>query len=83
MVANTLIGNWDRSMSGGRANNSPLPFAKYCHDEGFAHHQSSQHLLQGHWSVGIYFVTDAMNQENMISTLSNEWMRLGNNVHRL
>ena len=29
---------------------------------------------------GIYFVTDAMNQENMIFNISNEWMRLCNNV---
>ena len=35
MVANTLIGNWDRSMGGGANNSSPL--AKYCHDKGFAH----------------------------------------------
>ncbi len=35
MVANTLIGNWDRSMGGGVNNSSPL--AAFCHDKGFAH----------------------------------------------
>jgi processing peptidase subunit beta len=35
MVANTLIGNWDRSMGGGANNSSPL--AAYCHEKGFAH----------------------------------------------
>jgi len=35
MVANTLIGNWDRSMGGGANNSSPL--AHYCAEKGFAH----------------------------------------------
>ena len=35
MVANTLIGNWDRSMGGGANNTSPL--AHYCADKGFCH----------------------------------------------
>ena len=35
MVANTLIGNWDRSMGGGANNSSPL--AKYAHEMNLAH----------------------------------------------
>ena len=35
MVANTLIGNWDRSMGGGANNSSPL--AAHCHSHGLAH----------------------------------------------
>ena len=34
-VANTLIGNWDRSMGGGANNSSPL--AQYCAELGIAH----------------------------------------------
>ena len=34
MVANTIIGSWDRSMGGGNHNASRL--AKYCHSEKFA-----------------------------------------------
>merc|ERR1712087_133448 len=35
MVANTLIGNWDRSMGGGANNSSRL--ARYCAEKGFCH----------------------------------------------
>jgi len=79
MVANTLIGNWDRSMGGGANNSSPL--AKYCHEMGFAHSFQSFNTCYkdtGLW--GIYFVTDAMNQENMMFNISHEWMRLCNNI---
>jgi len=49
MVANTLIGSWDRSMGGG-ANNSSL-LAKYC--EGVCPLLLLlQHLLQGHRTMG-------------------------------
>ena len=34
MVANTLVGSWDRSMGGGPHNSSNL--AKYCAEKGFA-----------------------------------------------
>jgi processing peptidase subunit beta len=79
MVANTLIGNWDRSMGGGANSSSPL--AKYCHEKEFAHSFQSFNTCYkdtGLW--GIYFVTDAVNQENMIYNISHEWMRLCNNV---
>merc|ERR1712210_318345 len=35
MVANTLIGNWDRAMGGGANNSNPL--AQYCAELGIAH----------------------------------------------
>jgi len=79
MVANTLIGNWDRSMGGGANNSSPL--AKYCHEMGFAHSFQSFNTCYkdtGLW--GIYFVTDSMNQENMAYNIAHEWMRLCNNI---
>jgi len=79
MVANTLIGNWDRSMGGGANNSSPL--ASYCAEKGFAHSFQSFNTCYkdtGLW--GIYFVTDAMNQENMVYNIQNEWMRLATGV---
>jgi len=79
MVANTLIGNWDRSMGGGANNSSPL--AKYCHEMGFAHSFQSFNTCYkdtGLW--GIYFVTDSLNQENMVYNIAHEWMRLCNNI---
>merc|ERR1719309_785121 len=79
MVANTLIGNWDRSMGGGANNSSPL--ASYCAEHGFAHSFQSFNTTYkdtGLW--GIYFVTDALNRDNMIFNISHEWMRLCNNI---
>ena len=42
-VANTLIGNWDRSMGGGANNSSPL--AQYCAELGIAHRYSAISLV--------------------------------------
>jgi len=82
MVANTLIGNWDRSMGGGANNSSRL--AKFCHKEGFAHSFQSFNTCYkdtGLW--GIYFVTDYLNQDNMVFNISQEWMRLCNSISDL
>jgi len=79
MVANTLIGNWDRAMGGGANNSSPL--AQYCNELGLAHSFQSFNTCYkdtGLW--GIYFVTDALNQENMVFNIQNEWMRLATTV---
>ena len=59
------LGNWDRSMGGGANNSSPL--AQYCAEKGFAHSFQSFNTCYkdtGLW--GIYFVSDALNQENMV-----------------
>jgi len=75
MVANTLIGNWDRSMGGGANNSSRL--AHYCAEKGFCHSFQSFNTCYkdtGLW--GIYFVTDSMNQDNMVFNIQNEWMRI-------
>merc|ERR1712127_165189 len=79
MVANTLIGNWDRAMGGGANNSSPL--ASYCAESGFAHSFQSFNTCYkdtGLW--GIYFVTDAYNQENMVFNIQQEWMRLATSI---
>merc|ERR1712126_730132 len=75
MVANTLIGNWDRSMGGGANNSSRL--AHYCAEKSFCHSFQSFNTCYkdtGLW--GIYFVTDSLNQENMVYNIQNEWMRI-------
>merc|ERR1712083_826744 len=79
MVANTLIGNWDRAMGGGANNSSPL--AQYCAELGIAHSFQSFNTCYkdtGLW--GIYFVTDKLNQEAMMFNIQNEWMRLATSV---
>lgn len=75
MVANTLIGSWDRSMGGGPHNASPL--AKYCAEKGFAtSFQSFNTCYKDTGLWGIYFVSDRMNQDDMIYNIQHEWMRL-------
>jgi len=79
MVANTLIGNWDRAMGGGANNSSPL--AQYCAELGIAHSFQSFNTCYkdtGLW--GIYFVTDAMNQQKCVYNIQHEWMRLATSV---
>merc|ERR1712024_404993 len=68
------IGNWDLSMGGG-ANSSKL--ASNCAEAGFCHSFQSFNTCYkdtGLW--GIYFVTDALNQQNMVFNIQNEWMRI-------
>merc|ERR1719357_1987405 len=75
MVASTLIGNWDRSMGGGANNSSKL--ASNCAEAGFCHSFQSFNTCYkdtGLW--GIYFVTDALNQQNMVFNIQQEWMRI-------
>ena len=78
-MANTLIGNWDRAMGGGANNSNPL--AQYCAELGIAHSFQSFNTCYkdtGLW--GIYFVTDKLNQENMMFNIQHEWMRLATSV---
>jgi len=79
MVANTLIGNWDRSMGGGANNSSPL--ASYCSSGEIAHSFQSFNTCYkdtGLW--GIYFVTEALKQDQMVFNIQQEWMRLATSV---
>jgi len=75
MIANTMIGSWDRSMGGGTHNASRL--AHYCADKSFCNSFQSFNTCYkdtGLW--GVYFVTDKLNQENMIYNIQMEWMRM-------
>merc|ERR1711963_1293032 len=79
MIANTMIGSWDRSMGGGANNASRL--AQYCADKSFCNSFQSFNTCYkdtGLW--GVYFVTDKMNQENMIFNVQQEWMRMCNAI---
>jgi len=79
MIANTMIGSWDRSMGGGANNASRL--AQYCADKSFCNSFQSFNTCYkdtGLW--GVYFVTDKLNQENMIFNIQQEWMRMCNAI---
>lgn len=79
MVANTIIGSWDRTHGGGEnlagrlASNSAK--GNLCHSfQAF----NTCYTDTGLW--GIYFVADKLSIDDMMFNIQNEWMRLCNNV---
>jgi processing peptidase subunit beta len=75
MVANTVIGSWDRSMGG--ANNHASPLASYSAKMGLcSSFQAFNTCYKDTGLWGIYFVTGKMDQEMMIFNITQEWMRL-------
>ncbi|KAL9891950.1 ubiquinol-cytochrome c reductase core protein 1 [Glossina fuscipes fuscipes] len=75
MVANTLIGAWDRSQGGGVNNASNL--ARACAEDNLCHSFQSFNTCYkdtGLW--GIYYVCDPLECENMLFNIQTEWMRL-------
>jgi len=79
MVANTIVGSWDRSHGGGPNNSSRL--AEACQIDNVCHSFQSFNTCYkdtGLW--GIYVVCEGMNCENTIFTAQQEWMRLCTSV---
>nr|XP_018908312.1 PREDICTED: mitochondrial-processing peptidase subunit beta isoform X1 [Bemisia tabaci]XP_018908317.1 PREDICTED: mitochondrial-processing peptidase subunit beta isoform X2 [Bemisia tabaci] len=75
MVANTIVGAWDRSQGSGANNASYL--ARACSREGYAHSFQSFNTCYkdtGLW--GIYFVTDRLHVDDMALISVYEWIRL-------
>ncbi|XP_064553050.1 mitochondrial-processing peptidase subunit beta [Drosophila montana] len=75
MVANTLVGAWDRSQGGGANNASNL--ARASAEDNLCHSFQSFNTCYkdtGLW--GIYFVCDPLQCEDMIYNVQTEWMRL-------
>ncbi|KAK2186147.1 hypothetical protein NP493_212g03021 [Ridgeia piscesae] len=75
MVANTLVGSWDRSHGGGA--NLACKLAQASSIDGLCHSYQSFNTCYtdtGLW--GVYFVTDQANVEDMIWNVQKEWMRL-------
>ncbi|XP_002741599.1 mitochondrial-processing peptidase subunit beta-like [Saccoglossus kowalevskii] len=79
MIANTLIGTWDRSHGGGT--NVASKLASVCGGSNLCHSFQSFNTCYtdtGLW--GMYFVTDNMNIDDMLFYVQNEWMRLCTSV---
>lgn len=75
MVANTLIGAWDRSQGGGANNASYLARAASC--ESLCHSFQSFNTCYkdtGLW--GIYFVSEPLQLDDMLYNIQKEWMKL-------
>lgn len=72
MIANTLIGTWDRSMGGGGNLSSNLAAA--CATNGCAHSFQSfntNYSDTGLW--GVYFVAEPMTIHEMTKNIQGEW----------
>ncbi|KAI1287390.1 Mitochondrial-processing peptidase subunit beta [Halotydeus destructor] len=79
MVANTIIGSWDRSQGGG--NNVVSPLAQAAAEKNLAHSFQSFNTCYketGLW--GIYFVADPTQVDDFLFQLQFMWMKLCNNV---
>merc|ERR1712091_116764 len=79
MVANMLVGSWDRSFSAGRNVGSKL--AQQVAENNLAHNFMSFNTCYtdtGLW--GIYFVCDRMQIDNMVFMAQREWMRICTSV---
>ncbi|KAK9499989.1 hypothetical protein O3M35_002913 [Rhynocoris fuscipes] len=75
MVANTLIGAWDRSQGGGATNSSKL--AQAVATDNLAHSFQSFNTCYkdtGLW--GIYFVAQPLALDDLVFNIQEEWMRL-------
>jgi len=75
MVANTIIGSWDRSHRGGT--NLASNLAHYSAEANLCHSFQSFNTCYkdtGLW--GIYFVCEPMKCETMLYNIQSEWMRL-------
>ncbi|CAB3387767.1 Hypothetical predicted protein [Cloeon dipterum] len=79
MVANTIIGAWDRSQGAGNAHASAL--AKASAESNLCHSYQSfntSYKDTGLW--GIYWVCDPMLCEDMLFNVQSQWMHLCNTV---
>uniref|UniRef100_A0AAG5CTA7 Mitochondrial-processing peptidase subunit beta n=1 Tax=Anopheles atroparvus TaxID=41427 RepID=A0AAG5CTA7_ANOAO len=75
MVANTLIGAWDRSQTNGPYSASKLAVASAT--DGLCHsYQSFNTCYKDTGLWGIYFVCDPLTCEDMLYNVQSEWMRL-------
>jgi len=75
MVANTIIGSWDRSMGGGTHNVSNLAHLAAKHNACVSFQAfNTCYKDTGLW--GIYFVCGKMDQHEMCWAIQEEWMRL-------
>ncbi|XP_033328857.2 ubiquinol-cytochrome c reductase core protein 1 [Megalopta genalis] len=75
MVANTLMGAWDRSQGGGVNNANHLAqaaaFLGMCHS-----YQSFNTCYKDTGLWGVYYVCDPMKCEDFVENIQSEWMRL-------
>jgi len=79
MIANTIVGSWDRSNVGGQVSGSKV--AEDCQKWGLAHaYQAFNTCYKDTGLWGVYFVSDADKLEDMTHCITQEWMRMCTNL---
>lgn len=79
MVANIIVGSWDRSVGSGV--NSGNALAAFCASrEGIISYQSFNTCYNETGLWGCYFITDKHSIEDFAEHLQNTWMRLCNSI---
>lgn len=79
IIANTLVGAWDRSQGGGINNANNL--ARICVEDNLCHsYQSFNTCYKDTGLWGIYFVCDPMQCEDFVWNLQREWIRICTSV---
>lgn len=75
MVANTLMGAWDRSQGGGTSSANHLAQAGAI--KGMCHsYQSFNTCYKDTGLWGVYYVCDPLSCEDFVENIQSEWMRL-------
>uniref|UniRef100_A0A8B9UQ94 Mitochondrial-processing peptidase subunit beta n=1 Tax=Anas zonorhyncha TaxID=75864 RepID=A0A8B9UQ94_9AVES len=80
MVANTLIGNWDRSFGGGVQNLSSKLAQTACHGNLCHSFQSFNTCYTDTGLWGLYMVCEPSTIQDMVHFVQREWMRLCTSV---
>jgi len=79
MVANMLVGNWDRSMGGAKHMASPL--AQTVSKNDLAHSYMSFNTCYTDTGLfGTYMITDRMKIDDLLFNVQTEWMRICSSV---
>uniref|UniRef100_A0A0K0DIR5 Mitochondrial-processing peptidase subunit beta n=1 Tax=Angiostrongylus cantonensis TaxID=6313 RepID=A0A0K0DIR5_ANGCA len=79
MVANTLIGEWDRSRGFGV--NAPSRLAlRLGHDAGVQSFQAFNTCYKDTGLIGVYFVAEETASETLVDSIVNEWRWLASEV---
>mgnify|MGYP000026402058 CR=1 FL=1 len=79
MVAQTMIGSWDRASGGGKHVASPL--AHLVANNELAHSMNSFHTVYSDTALwGVHAVTEPSNLDDLIYVIEQEWVRLSFSV---
>jgi len=78
MVANTMIGNWNKGMGGGK--NIPSPYARRMNGKGCLSFQSFNTCYKETGLWGVYGICEHGHAEDFVYNTQSEWIRIAKEV---